>query len=159
MMVVLGPSEDSFVGAPPKYRLVCTPSTGKSQVPPPSLASGITTHLSSRCYHRHLSRLSSSKCYPQAPVKSPQPISHQAPQQKTAVVNTPCFNCGRVGHYAQQCRKPEKGKAPRVPASMVIQPIGQLMAPTPISGRVNHTTVEDIPEGEEVLTGTFLLFV
>jgi hypothetical protein len=27
-----------------------------------------------------------------------------------------------------------------------------------ISGRVNHTTVEDILEGEEVLIGTFLLF-
>jgi hypothetical protein len=26
------------------------------------------------------------------------------------------------------------------------------------TGRVNHTTVEDIPEGEEVLVGTFLLF-
>jgi hypothetical protein len=26
------------------------------------------------------------------------------------------------------------------------------------SRHVNHTTVEDIPEGEEVLTGTFLLF-
>jgi hypothetical protein len=28
----------------------------------------------------------------------------------------------------------------------------------PISGCVNHTTVEDIPEGEEVLVRTFLLF-
>jgi hypothetical protein len=28
----------------------------------------------------------------------------------------------------------------------------------PISGRVNHTMVEDIPEGEELLVGTFLLF-
>jgi hypothetical protein len=26
------------------------------------------------------------------------------------------------------------------------------------SGHVNHTMVEDIPEGEEVLEGTFLLF-
>jgi hypothetical protein len=26
------------------------------------------------------------------------------------------------------------------------------------SGHVNHTTIEDIPEGEEVLVGTFLLF-
>jgi hypothetical protein len=26
------------------------------------------------------------------------------------------------------------------------------------SGHVNHTMVEDIPEGEEVLAGTFLLF-
>jgi predicted aspartyl protease len=32
------------------------------------------------------------------------------------------------------------------------------MAPMSRSGRVNHTTVEDIPEGEEVLAGTFLLF-
>jgi hypothetical protein len=32
------------------------------------------------------------------------------------------------------------------------------MAPMSRSGRVNHTTVKDIPEGEEVLAGTFLLF-
>jgi hypothetical protein len=32
------------------------------------------------------------------------------------------------------------------------------MAPVSRSGRVNHTTVEDIPEGEEVLAGTSLLF-
>jgi hypothetical protein len=32
------------------------------------------------------------------------------------------------------------------------------MAPMSQSGHVNHTTVEDIPEGEEVLAGTFLLF-
>jgi hypothetical protein len=50
------------------------------------------------------------------------------------------------------------GKAPRVPTSTIIQPRGQLRAPTSRSGRVNHTTVEDIPEEEEVLAGTFLLF-
>jgi hypothetical protein len=32
------------------------------------------------------------------------------------------------------------------------------MAPVSRSGRVNHTTIEDIPEGEEVLAGTFLQF-
>jgi predicted aspartyl protease len=41
---------------------------------------------------------------------------------------------------------------------MVIQLRGQLRALMSISDRVNHTTVEDIPEGEEVLAGTFLLF-
>jgi hypothetical protein len=41
---------------------------------------------------------------------------------------------------------------------MVMQQRGQVRAPTMRSGCVNHTTVEDIPEGEEVLTGTFLLF-
>jgi hypothetical protein len=30
-----GPSEDSTGGAPPKYRLVYSPSAGKSRVPPP----------------------------------------------------------------------------------------------------------------------------
>jgi hypothetical protein len=30
--------------------------------------------------------------------------------------------------------------------------------PAPRSGCVNHTTIEDIPEEEEVLAGTFLLF-
>jgi hypothetical protein len=34
--VVLGPSKDSFVGAPLKYHLVYNPSIGKSRVPPPS---------------------------------------------------------------------------------------------------------------------------
>jgi hypothetical protein len=41
---------------------------------------------------------------------------------------------------------------------MVIQSRGKLRAPMPVSGRVNHTMIEDIPEGEEVLVGTFLLF-
>jgi hypothetical protein len=41
---------------------------------------------------------------------------------------------------------------------MVIHLRGQCRALVPRSGRVKHTTVEDIPEGEEVLEGTFLLF-
>jgi hypothetical protein len=40
---------------------------------------------------------------------------------------------------------------------MVMQQRGQVRAPTLRSGHVNHTTIEDIPEGE-VLAGTFLLF-
>jgi hypothetical protein len=40
---------------------------------------------------------------------------------------------------------------------MVVQQRGEIRAAIPKSGHVNHTTIEDIPEGE-VLTGTFLLF-
>jgi hypothetical protein len=54
--------------------------------------------------------------------------------------------------------EPKRGKSSREPTSTVIQPRGQLRAPMPRSGHVNHTTIEDIPEGEEVLAGTFLLF-
>jgi hypothetical protein len=41
---------------------------------------------------------------------------------------------------------------------MVIQKRTQIRGPTPRSDRVNHTTVEDIPDEKEVLAGTFLLF-
>jgi hypothetical protein len=41
---------------------------------------------------------------------------------------------------------------------MVIQKRTQIRGPTPRSDQVNHTTVEDIPDEEEVLVGTFLLF-
>jgi hypothetical protein len=94
----------------------------------------------------------------QTPIQSPQPVSPHAPQQKTIVDNAPCLNSGCVRHYAQQCRKLKRGKAPRDLPSIVVQLRGQLRAPIPVSDCVNHTTVEDIPEGEEVLAGTFLLF-
>jgi hypothetical protein len=41
---------------------------------------------------------------------------------------------------------------------MVIQPRGQFRTLTSRSGHVNHITIVDIPEGEEVLTATLLLF-
>jgi hypothetical protein len=95
---------------------------------------------------------------PPTHVQSPQCVSPRAPQQKTAIDSAPCFNCGRVGHFARRSPELKKGKASRVLASTVIQQRGQIRALIPRSGRVNHTMVEDIPEGEEVLAGTFLLF-
>jgi hypothetical protein len=51
-----------------------------------------------------------------------------------------------------------KGKALGLLTSTVVQQRGQSRAPTPRSSRVSHTTIKDVPEGEEVLVGTFLLF-
>jgi hypothetical protein len=92
------------------------------------------------------------------PVQSPQHVLLHAPQQKTTVARASCFNCGHVGHFAWQCPEPRRGKAPRVPASTVIQKKGWFRDPILRSGHVNHTTVEDITEGEEVFAGTFLPF-
>jgi hypothetical protein len=95
---------------------------------------------------------------PQTHVQSPKPISPCEPQQKAEIVRAPCFNCRRVGHFVRQCPEPKKGKAPRFPTSTVIQQRSEIRAPISRKGHVNHTTVEDIPEEEEVLVGTFSLF-
>jgi hypothetical protein len=83
----LRPLEDSTGGAPLKYRLVYTPSIGKSRVPPPPPK-----------WDHHPPQ---QKMLPQSPIQSQQPILPRATQQETTVVKAPCFNCGRVGHFAR----------------------------------------------------------
>jgi hypothetical protein len=112
------PLEDSTRGAPPKYRLVYTPSVGKSQVLPPP------PQWDHHPPQQHM--------LPQLPVQTQQPILPRAPQLKTTVVKAPCFNCGCVGHFAWQCPEPNKSKAPRYPASMVIQS-GYLIGVLPLN--------------------------
>jgi hypothetical protein len=67
------------------------------------------------------------------------------------------FNCGQPGHYISACPKPKQIKpnppnqgAGNKPATPAKKPMVQVR-----QGKLNFTTMSDIPEGASVLTGTF----
>jgi hypothetical protein len=75
--------------------------------------------------------------------------------------NTPvgylCYNSMKVGHFNKDCCQPRQGNLSRTPALALNQQGSQHRGPAPRSAHANYTTMEEIPTGEEVLTGTFFL--
>jgi hypothetical protein len=70
-----------------------------------------------------------------------------------------CYNCGQVGHIVQDCTAPRWTSPPRPPSHCNQSPRGPTKVVATRTGRVNYTTVEDVPEGKRILAGTFSLNV
>jgi hypothetical protein len=77
-----------------------------------------------------------------------------APPTAGATSGHTSFNCGRLGYFTRECTALKKTAMhdhitgpPRGPQKVAIA----------TTGRVNYTTTEDIPEGEQVLVGMFSL--
>jgi hypothetical protein len=77
-----------------------------------------------------------------------------APPTAGAAFGHICFNCGCSGYFAQECTAPKKTT---MQGHVTHPPRGLQKVAIVKTGRVNYTTMEDIPEGEQVLMGMFSL--
>jgi hypothetical protein len=77
-----------------------------------------------------------------------------APSTTGAASGHTYFNCGRLGHFTRECTALKKNRAQGHISHLSHGP--QKVAVAKI-GHINYTTMEDIPEGEQVPASTFSL--
>ncbi|WVZ79921.1 LOW QUALITY PROTEIN: hypothetical protein U9M48_027444 [Paspalum notatum var. saurae] len=67
----------------------------------------------------------------------------------TRGIGHPCTKCGKAGHASRTCRTPQKTQG--------AVPLREGKKPTPKTGQLQYSQLEQVPESEPVLAGTFLV--
>jgi hypothetical protein len=64
-----------------------------------------------------------------------------------------CFTCGNVGHYAKNCPRNQQRQMPALN-----QDKGRKHKVQVRQGKLNFTTLEELPKGAPIMTGIFSVF-